>query len=152
MPDCTGTVPIVSRKLANDVIARLPRWELEGVLKASVAWLITQHPDLTEYNGVQGRQYSDEERRVAARDLGVVAALPCPFKTPLGCLLGGLGPGYTRVNETGRQPYAFLPMHIAKALAPETARQMVAAGEVADAKAVYLNTNEVGLIGLHAIQ
>lgn len=147
---CLGTVPIVSRRLALQVLGQVPRWDAERILKAAVGWLIEQHPGLELYRGIQGRQHTDEERVAVGRELATVARLPCPFQEGRTCILGGLGPGYNRASEGNGQPYAWLPMHVAKALAPENAKKMVRAGAVADAKAVYLNTNEVGLIALHS--
>lgn len=151
MPDCAGTVPLVSRRLALQRLGRIPRWQATAILNAAVTWLTEQHPGLERYSAIQGRKHTDEELVATGRELATVALLPCPFKTVLGtCLLEGLGPKYTRPDETGSAPYSWLPMHVAKELAPETTREMVKQGAIADAKAVYLNTNEVSLLALHA--
>lgn len=151
MNDCLGTVPITSRHLALEVLGRIPRWEAQDVLEAAIAWLAERHDGLEHYSGIQGRRHTDEERVAAGRELAGVARTPCPFKTPLGCMLGGLGVHYNRVDEANGQPYSWLPMHVAKELSPDTLRKMIRSGAVADAKAVYLNTNEVDLISLHAV-
>ena len=152
MPDCDGTVPIVSEHLAREVLDQVPTARRTAILSAAVRWLTERHPGLESYEAVHGRTYTPEERVKIGREVPAVQELPCPFRDGAGaCALGGMGPHYRKQYEGGRQHsrYYFLPMAVLKYWDREAALLLVRQGQIADAKVAMLITPEKEVIALH---
>ncbi len=141
-PDCP-TVPVVSQRLADVVTKRLPVSRQAAVLIAAMAWLVERHVGLTLYEGINGRPYTDTEKDAIGAETGLVAGLPCPFVSEKGCTLGGLGAGYSIIKDSGRPPYAWLPVWITRAYALADYRILVRHRNIADAKVALLTRNSV---------
>ena len=135
------TVPIVSSHLTAQVLRGKAKETWGKALIASMSWLLERHPGLEIYEGINGRPYTIEERSTIALETGLVERLGCPLRTETGCILGGLGPHYNPGDEAKRGPYVFLPTAIARMLAPNELKNLVASCAVADAKVMVLTRN-----------
>lgn len=138
-PGCPQ-VPVVSEKLARTVLKRVA--ERGKPLIAALQWLVQPHEGLEVYLGVVGREYTQEERDAIAVETQAAAALPCPFQEDGQCMIGGLGPHYNRVEETGQAPYGWLPTLVAREWAIDDFRGFVRSRQVADVKVALMNRNE----------
>ena len=119
------------------VLNRLPRPQRHVALQAALAGVVARHEGLSLYAGINGRPYAGGEAAAIARDVPVVAGLPCPFATATGeCLIGGVPPSRSR-----RGPYGWLPTWVATLWAKDDYRELVRAGAVADAKVALLSRN-----------
>lgn len=141
-PNCPGPVPVVSQSLAQKLISQIPETKRPGILIATFEWLTRKDEGLTIYEGINGRPYTDREKDIIAMEHGIVAELPCPYHTPNGCMLGGLGPHYNRIEETGKAPYGWLPTLVAKFLDRRTLLELARKRQIADAKISLLTRNE----------
>ncbi len=140
-----NSVPVISAFRAVKILALIPKERRQQILQAAMAWLTERHEGIESYNGIVSRKYTNQEKDTIAVDTAAVAGLSCPFMTIDGCLLGGLGPHYNRAEETGKQPYLFLPMAVAREWAREDIKELVSRGYVADAKVAFLTRNEAFL-------
>lgn len=141
--DCDGLVPVVSTKLGHELAQRKlsPERRHEALMRC-MEWLVTHHEGLESHQGITGRPYLPEERTFGL-EVGAAAETGCPFKLADGsCALGGLGRNFTRQKELGHEEYGFLPMLLAREWDLRTVRELVARGQVADAKAALLTRNE----------
>jgi hypothetical protein len=134
-------MPLVGMKLAKRIAVFIPEKNRLKVTLRALEWLCKRDEGLVSYNGVNGRQYTEEERRAIAGELAAVETLSCPFMDGETCMIGGLPRGYNR-DETAKPPYLWLPTAMVKLLDEETLRQVVKNREVADAKVAMLSRNE----------
>ncbi len=141
-PSCPGPVPVISQSLAAQVIGKIPELQRPAILIATFEWLTRKDQGLTIYEGIIGRPYTNKEKDTIALEHGIVAELPCPYHTPDGCMLGGLGPHYNRIEETAKAPYGWLPTLVAKFLDRATLKDLARRRQIADAKISLLTRNE----------
>ena len=145
---CPTNVPVVSQELACHLVVLMPLDKRTRVAVKAMEWLVERHEGLSLYEGVNGRQYTTEERNAIALETPVVAALPCPFYAPdkLGrCVVGGLGKRYNSRDELGKAPYGFLPAMLMRMIDRPGYRTLVQSRTVADAKVAMVTRNE-GLV------
>lgn len=140
-PGCPG-VPVVSKALATRVLSRVPRELRPQALQRAMEWLTRQHEGITLYLGIHGRPYTNIEKDAIAVETSAVSSLPCPFVLEGGCIIGGLGPHYNRVEEMKKPPYGWLPTFVALTWDTEGYRGLVKAQSIADAKVCELTRNE----------
>lgn len=144
---CTGLVPIISEALARRVLRpdAFTQQQRHALLQASLTWLTARHPDVQHYLGIRSRAYTNAEKDAIALDMWAASATPCPYQAGDGsCMFGarGFGSEYNRVAETGKMPYLFMPMAVAKYWALDGVRELISMGYVADAKVAALTGND----------
>ena len=145
MPCCSGTVPIISERLASRILnpSRFSEHRRAEILIKSLEWLTARHDDVVNYMGITSRPYTQQERTWIALDAYPVASTPCPFRRQdNSCMLGGLGRDFTKAKESNKAPYLFLPMAIARAWARPEVRELAARCHIADAKVMFLTMND----------
>ena len=142
--NCLGCpqVPVVSVVLAHHRLQRLSESERQAAAAKALEWLLTRHEGVETYAGIHGRPYTDEEKDALAVETQAVAGTPCPFFAESGCIIGGLGPHYNRVEETGKAPYGWLPTLVARECDLGGYKHLVVAKEIADVKVALLTRNE----------
>lgn len=141
-PNCP-TVPVVSWRLAQRVLANVPLGQRPGLAVAALEWLTARHEGLNLFEGINGRPYEEFERDLIALEVGIVENLPCPFWRANDCLLGGLGEHFNYTEEAGKPPYGWLPALVATFYDRNTYRELVKRGAVADAKIALVTRNEL---------
>lgn len=139
--NCPGPVPVISERLAKQIIPVIPRGDHSIVLQATFDWLRERHEGLTIYKGITGRDYTNSEKDEIGPEHGVVADLPCPYHTPIGCLIGGLGAHHNFAEEMNQPPYGWLPTMLARILDRAYLKQLAENREIADAKISLLTRN-----------
>lgn len=142
-PNCPNEVPVVSEKLAKQIVSRLDKQQRIAAELAALQWLVTRHEGLSIYWGIHGRPYTHFEQDAIALETAATSVLPCPFyEVPQGCILWGLGSYFNRVSETGHKHYGWLPTMVARLLCRDTFLDLVAHQQVADVKVAFLSRNE----------
>jgi len=139
---CPTPVPIVSLRIAKLTASLIPQDKRLKVMYHALEWLVTRHEGLTLYLGVNGRNYTNDEKVAISKELGTVQVLSCPFLEGDNCILDRLPPAYTLANECGKSPYLWLPTAMAKLVDEDTLREVVNRKEVADAKVAMLTRFE----------
>ena len=140
-PNCP-TVPVISKSLAETVLARVPEKKRVQAKMRAMEWLVTKHPGLYTYEGIAGRAHTVAERDAIALETAAVAGLPCPFMGQRECVLGGMGPRFKLWDPSRRPPYMWLPTIVALTYAPEELKRLFAQKEIADVKIALLARDE----------
>lgn len=140
-PNCP-TVPVVSVRLAEQLFEEMPPAERQKALVLAMEWLCQKHEGLALYNGVNGREYTNEEKKAISYEASTVAGLPCPFWRASRCSLRGLGPHYNRTEEAQSEPYGWLPVLVARVLDRPQLILLASEGAIADAKIALLTRND----------
>jgi hypothetical protein len=141
---CPGHVPCISLRLTEHILADIPPAKRAAILIATFEWLTRRDEGIVCYEGITGRPYTDQEKAMISLDTEVCASLPCPYASTNdeGCLLGGLGPHYNRMEEANKAPYGWLPTLVARTWDPQTVRDLGKRRAIADVKIAILTRND----------
>ena len=140
-PNCP-TVPIVSVRLATKIFPAMSSQKRMKALLASFEWLTKRDEGLSLYNGVNGREYTNDEKKAISFEASTVAGFQCPFWSGKSCSIGGLGPHYNRVEETQAGQYGWAPLLLARELDRQQLKELASRCAIADAKIALLSRNE----------
>lgn len=143
-PGCPTFVPLVSKRLADGVAARLkvlgwadPRGALAtrlDILGVCLDWLVAPIAGLRMGRGIVGRPYTREEKDAIGAEVHRLEVLPCPFAVGGGCLLGGYCATGQMRQEAKEAQWGWLPSLLAAAIDVQSVKDAVKRGLVADAK------------------
>jgi len=147
--ECPTTVPVITKRLAEHLLSKIPEANRAQILVATFEWLSHRDDYISCYEGINGRPYTDKEKATIDLDTATCMALPCPYvlghailaterDDTLGCMLGGLGPHYNQLSEANvGPPYGWLPTIIMRTWDPNMGRELLRRRQIADIKVAW---------------